>query len=320
MNRLSKQYYGLGTLITLSLFGSSQNADLDQAAHLIQTYENLLTVNRPQSEIMAINHAAGQHPVAVSDATYQIARQAIEVSRADFGFNALIGPLVKLWKIGFTDAQVPSPQQIHTRLALINPKDCSYNDQNREIYLHLPGMELDLGAIAKGYIADRVQDLWHAYGKISGSIDLGGNLMLMGPAPMHTDHCWNIGIQDPKAPRGQALASVHLPACSAVTSGIYERHLEVAGHSYHHILDPRTGYPCTNQLASVTFFSKKSIDGEIETARLFFAGGPLKNWGQSRSDLYGAVFVTKDHKLIVQKLKPEHIHLLNPHYHLQFSN
>lgn len=188
---------------------------------------------------MTINHAASQHPVAVSDATYQITRQAIKISRANFGFNALIGPLVKLWKIGFTDAQVPSSQQIQTRLALINPQDCSYNDQSREIYLHVPGMKLDLGAIAKGYIADRVQDLWHAYGKISGSIDLGGNLMLMGPAPMHMDNCWNIGIQDPKAPRGQALASVHLSACSAVTSGIYKRHLEVAEHSYHHILDPR---------------------------------------------------------------------------------
>ncbi|MCO6541158.1 MAG: FAD:protein FMN transferase [Lactobacillus sp.] len=319
MNRIQKSYYNLGTLINLTLFGNPNLQELEQSHNLIAHYEDLFTVNRSHSEVMQINQAAGQHPVVVSDAVYSLVKQAILLSQENFGFNALIGPLVKLWKIGFDDAQVPSESQISQCLQLINPWDCELDDDKLTVYLKKANMQLDLGAIAKGYIADRIQDYWQALGKLAGIIDLGGNLLLMGNSPLHDNQQWSIGIQSPQSQHRKSIAAIHWGPCSVVTSGIYERYLETANGSYHHILNPKTGKPLNNNLASVTIFSKHSIDGEIETGRLFFAGGPLVGWANKRSDIYGAVFVTKDKKIILQKLPQTAVTLLDDHYELTNS-
>lgn len=320
MNRIQKSYYGLGTIINLTLFGNPKIEDLEQTNKLIQNYEEMLTVNRLHSEVMEINQAAGLHEVTVSDATYSLIKQAVLLSREQFGFNVFIGPLVKLWRIGFDEARVPANDEINKRIKLTNPQNCLLDDENTSVFLTRQGMELDLGAIAKGYIADRIKDYWQAIGKRSGIIDLGGNLLLMGNSPLHQDEKWTIGIQNPDISAGNSIASVHFKACSAVTSGIYERRLEVKGKSYHHILDPKSGMPHDNNLASVTVFSKYSIDGEIETTRLFFAGSPQNNWGIDRTDLYGAVFVTKNKKIILQKLPHAAITLLDDQYELIYED
>ncbi|MFC6295883.1 FAD:protein FMN transferase [Lactiplantibacillus daoliensis] len=304
-------HYGLGTDIDLTLFGSDSQTYLDRACDLIDQYEDRLTVNRSQSEVMAINHAAGIQAMQVSPATYSLVKRAISLSQQHFGFNALIGPLVKLWRIGFTDAQVPTQAEIEARLRLVDPEQVSCDDQTFSVYLKRPGMELDLGGIAKGYIADRIQDYWEAFGQRAGMINLGGNLLMVGDSPLHPDHQWRVGIQNPLSPRGNAIASVKIGACSAVTSGIYERHLEVNGKSYHHILDSKTGYPRQNDLLSVTIFSKASIDGEIETTRLFFAGKPEADWGLERNDLYGAIFVTKEKQIQIVGLPNNSVTLLD---------
>ncbi|VDG20155.1 FAD:protein FMN transferase [Lactiplantibacillus mudanjiangensis] len=309
-------HYALGTDIDLTLFGSDTNDYLTQANQLIDQYEDRLTVNRLHSEVMAINHAAGQHPVQVSAATYSLVKQAILLSQQHFGFNALIGPLVKLWRIGFDDAQLPTQAEIDARLKLVDPFSVELDDQLFSVYLTQAGMELDLGGIAKGYIADRIQDYWEAFGQRAGMINLGGNLLMVGDSPLHDDHQWRVGIQNPLSPRGNAIASVKIGACSAVTSGIYERHFEINGQSYHHILDSKTGYPRQNDLLSVTIFSKKSIDGEIETTRLFFAGQPEDNWGIDRDDLYGAIFVTKEKKLEIVGLADATVTLLDPEFEI----
>lgn len=304
----------------MTLFGDAKASQLDASNRLVAYYENLLTVNREGSEVMAVNDAAGDHAVSVSDATYSLTKRAIQLSRQNFGFNATIGPLVKLWKIGFTDAHVPTDSQIHDRLALIDPLQADFKDADLSIFLKRAGMELDLGGIAKGYIADRIADYWRAYGKRAGMIDLGGNLLLVGDSPAHLDGKWRVGVQAPSSERGKAILSVKIGPCSAVTSGIYERHLEANGKSYHHILDPQTGYPRQNNLAGVTIFSKASIDGEIETARLFFAGQPVPGWAADRSDLYGAVFVTKDKRVTVVGLKDADVTVLDPSYQVTYAD
>ncbi|WP_282708425.1 FAD:protein FMN transferase [Ligilactobacillus sp. Marseille-Q7487] len=313
--RLTKTYRALGTTINLTLFGTAYESQLDKAFELIQFYEDLLTVNRTNSEVMAINQAAGKHPVQVSYPTFNLIQKAWQVSCQNRGFNAAIGPLVKLWKIGFAGAKLPKKADIEAKLQLIDAQKIQINPTNLSVYLPLKGMELDLGGIAKGYIADRIQDLWRAYDLHNGIIDLGGDLLLMGSQPIHPDQLWRIGIQDPNNTRGQAIAAVKMPPCSIVTSGIYERRFEYNGHSYHHILDSLSGYPKENDLASVTVFSKYSLDGEIETTNLFFAGHPQTNW--TNADLYGAVFVTKDQKIWLSGFKPSDLKILNPAFEIQ---
>lgn len=315
---ISKVYHGLGTTITLTAFGSASPRDLDDAHALIEHYEDILTVNREYSEIMAVNNAAGQHPVQVSAASYRLTKKAIEVSLENSGFDALIGPVVKLWHIGFDDAHVPSQAEIDERLKLIDPRDVELNDDDLTIFLKKSGMELDLGAIAKGYIADRVRDLWRSRDIRAGIIDLGGNILMHGTPPQHRDNLWRIGVQDPSAKRGQSILAVAVPECSAVTSGVYERHLQQNGHDYHHIIDPQTGKPRQTQLAGVTVFSGKSITGEIETGRLFFAGQPIKNWVKDHPDVMGAVFVEKNKHVQVVGLQPSLVRVLDPSYQVEF--
>ena len=287
------QHHALGTSITLQIFGARDKNVINDSFNLIDHYEDLLTVNRDESEVMDVNHAAGKHPVQVSSGTYDLIKLAVEKSRENFGFNALIGPVVKLWAIGFKGAHVPTDDQIKERMKLIDPCSVDLNDADQTVYLKKPGMELDLGGIAKGWIADRIKDFWMAYGVHAGIINLGGNILLVGDSPKRTSGQWSVGVQDPKEPRGNNIASVMVPECSAVTSGTYERYLVVDGHKYHHLIDPRTGYPVETDLAGVTTFTKYSVEAEIECKRLFFAGKPLAGWHDD-PDRIGAVFVYND--------------------------
>lgn len=314
----TQQGHALGTNITLTIYGAHDSQVLEASFDLINYYEDLFTVNRPDSEVMAINKQAGLAPVQVSTPVYNLVKLAVMESRQNFGFNTAIGPLVKLWKIGFDDAKVPSPGEIAAKKVLINPHAIQLDDLNQTVFLTQKGMELDLGAIAKGYIADRIQDLWLAHGITAGIINLGGNLLMVGNPPHRSDGLWRIGVQDPFAQRGQNIATVALGPCSAVTSGIYERHLETNdGHSYHHILDPQTGYPHENDLAGVTVFTKKSVIAEIETTRLFFTNADLTAWKQRKRDVYGAIFVTKDRKIRALGFKPEDIYIVDPSYQFE---
>lgn len=286
-------HHALGTSITLQIFGAQDRKLLQKSFDLIDHYEDLLTVNRDESEVMDINHAAGDYPVQVSSAVYSLVKLAVEKSRENFGFNALIGPVVKLWHIGFKGTRVPRDEEIKDKIILTNPFKVVLNDQDQTVFLKMKGMELDLGGIAKGWIADRIRDLWLAYGVEAGIINLGGNILLVGDSPKRVNGQWMIGIQDPKEPRGDNIASVMVPQCSAVTSGTYERYLVVDGHKYHHLIDPRTGYPVKTDLAGVTTFTRYSVEAEIECKRLFFAGHPMKGWHDA-PDRIGAVFVYND--------------------------
>lgn len=284
-----KSFYALGTQVNLTTFGTKSDLAVNKAADLIKYFEDLLTVNRDNSEVMDVNHHAGKDFVQVSPSTYNLIKEAVIYSRDNFGFDVAIGPLVKLWKIGFSGANKPSDQAIKEKMRLIDPNEIKLDDADQAVFLKDPNMELDLGGIAKGYIADRVRDLWRSLGVNSGIIDLGGNLLLVGDS-LHTDKKWIIGVQNPFDKRGVPLGSVKLPACSAVTTGIYERFLVVNGKKYHHVIDPRTGYPLQTDLASVTVFTRDSIVGEIEAKRLFFSG----NLKTDFSNIYGAVFVYQD--------------------------
>lgn len=291
------EHHALGTSITLQTFGTTDDYVIRKSFDLIDHYEDLLTVNRDVSEVMDVNHAAGKHAAQVSGGTYSLIKLAVEESRKNYGFNALIGPVVKLWHIGFKGAHVPSEAAIKEKMKLIDPNNVELNDKDQTVFLTKEGMELDLGGIAKGWIADRIRDLWLACGINAGIINLGGNVLLVGDSPKRPNGQWTIGVQDPKEPRGDNIASVMVPQCSAVTSGTYERYLVVDGKKYHHLIDPRTGYPVKTKLAGVTTFTKKSVEAELECKRLFFAGKPIEKW-HDNPDCLGAVFVYNDERVV----------------------
>lgn len=316
---LHKQYYGLGTAINLTVAEPATEADLTAGYQLIQHYEDLLTVNRDQSEVMSINHAAGDHAVGVSPITYQLIKKAVAVSAMHLGFNVAIGPLVKLWAIGFDGANLPKDTDIQERLQLIDPANIELNDERQTVFLTKKGMELDLGAIAKGYIADAIKTLWLTRGVKTGIIDLGGNILLVGPST-HDDLKWRVGIQSPDEKRDVPAGVLNTVEKSLVTSGIYERFLVINGQEYHHMFDSHTGYPIKNDLASVTIVSNQSIDGDIWTTQAFYQGiekGPALIEAQPSLE---AVFVTRNHEVAVTSGITDTFRLVDSEYHMINTN
>lgn len=157
------------------------------------------------------------------------------------------------------------------------------------------GMGLDLGAIAKGYIADRIKDYLLEQGVKSATINLGGNVLCVGEKPEGTP--FKIGIQKPFSDRSETIAVMNISDKSVVSSGIYERYFEKDGKIYHHILNPATGYPYDNHLVSVTIISDKSVDGDGLSTSCFALG--LDKGMELINSLpdVQAVFITDDYEL-----------------------
>lgn len=178
----------MGSPILLKLC-SHDEAMASRVFQLIKRYEDLLTVNRAESQVMDINHAAGRHPVTVSRPVFQLIQCAKAASMVrDSAFNLAIGPLVKLWRIGFHGHSVPDAAEIRARLALTRPQEVILDEVTCSVFLQQPGMELDLGAIAKGYIADRVRDYLRQQQVEKALINLGGNVHTLGE--------WAIGLKN----------------------------------------------------------------------------------------------------------------------------
>ena len=285
----------MGSPILLKLFDHNEGL-ASRVFRLIKQQENIFTVNRHDSYVMAINHAAGSHAVVVSAPVFDLIRCAKAVSQLpESSFNFTIGPLVKRWKIGFSGHSVPDASDLQALLALTDPDDVILDEHSRSVFLQKAGMEIDLGAIAKGYIADVVRDYLHQEKVTDALINLGGNVQTLGAG---AEGAWAIGLKKPFSTPDALIGVINVKGKSVVTSGIYERYFESEGQRYHHILDPKTGYPLDNELLSVTVISDDSIDGDIYTTLLYGMGvekslACLKNIPQIE-----AIFVTKDQQVI----------------------
>lgn len=266
----SRVFHMMGTVIEVTVAHTNAFEIIGNVEKMLTMYERRFSANDPESELSQVNQAAGIRPVSVHPDLFELAQMGKEHSCASGSLlNIAIGPLVQSWRIGFSDARIPDNQEILKLLEMTEPENIILDPEAQTIYLTKPGMKIDLGALAKGYIADRVIDYLREEAVTSGLINLGGNLVVIGPAPRRKDGIWRIGIQNPTKTRGDSQVILKVSNQSVVTSGIYERHLEKDNQSYHHILNPETGYPVETNLASLTIVSDQSVDGEIWTTRLF---------------------------------------------------
>ena len=290
----------MGTTVSLKLFVENLTA-VSAVFNAIEQLEAQLTVNRYHSEVMGINHAAGKQPVAVSKLVFDLISQAKAASLLpDSKFNLAIGPLVKLWKIGFNGRSIPEKDEIARRLTLTNPNHIDLNRTNQTVYLAKAGMEIDLGAIAKGYIADIIKLLLAQYNIFQAIINCGGNVLTIGYSPITADRQWHIGLKRPFAEANNLLGIIHVEDKSVVTSGIYERYFIFNDQLYHHILDPHTGYPLNNELHSVSIISDNSLTGDIYST-IFYGLGIRQGLSElKKKQNIGVIFVTRDKKIIIQ--------------------
>lgn len=304
----------MGSPILLKLFEHNE-ALAGRVFRLIKQQEVLLTVNRAHSEVMAVNHAAGDCPVAVSQPVFDLITQALAVSLLPGSlFNFTIGPLVKRWKIGFQGNSVPPADELQALLPLLNPEHVLLDPQTRSVFLQKSGMEIDLGAIAKGYIADLVRDYLRQEGVDKALINLGGNVQTVGSPSDGAG--WGIGLKKPFAAADALIGVINVSDKSVVTSGIYERYFELEGRRYHHILNPDTGYPLDNELLSVTVISHDSIEGDICTTLLYGMGVEKGLAYLATRPRIEALFVTRDWQVICSSQRQFSFTLLDTSFRL----
>ncbi|ACZ75465.1 ApbE family lipoprotein [Dickeya parazeae Ech586] len=281
----------------------------------IKQLEDVLTVNRDNSEVMAINQVAGKHPVVVSPWLFNLITRARDVSLLEGScFNVTIGPVVKRWKIGFQGHCVPPADELRALLALTDPRHVILNAKERSVWLEKAGMEIDLGAIAKGYIADVIRQFLYQHHVYHALINLGGNVLAIGRPQSAHQAAWSVGLQKPFGDNGELIGMIHVANKSVVTSGIYERYFECDGRVYHHILDPKTGYPLDNELLSVTIISDASIDGDIDTTLIYGLGVEKGLAYLSRLPHIEAILVTKDRRVMLSSQRQYDFTLLDAEY------
>ncbi|MCS3430324.1 FAD:protein FMN transferase [Klebsiella sp. BIGb0407] len=259
----------MGTKIRLYFKGHQAERWLAEAGCMLKHYEQVFSANSDLSQLSDLKKTAMHAPVAVDSDLYELIKTGREHSLEPNSFlNIAIGPLIKLWRIGFQEARVPGEAEIGRVLGRLDPASILLDDGRQSVFFARNGMEIDLGAIAKGYFSDKVMDFFKGKDPVSAMIDIGGNLLVYGNSPKQNPN-WDVGIQNPFLPRGHCIASVKIRNQSVVTSGIYERTFEHNGNQYHHIFDSHTGYPVDNNVASLTIIADKSLDCDIYTTRLF---------------------------------------------------
>lgn len=297
MNEYKKIIYLMGTKISLYIKANAAEKLAEKAEDMLIHYEQVFSANSDNSQLAMLKKEASFAPQKVDEELYELIKIGKEHSLCENTYlNIAIGPLIKLWKIGFEGAHVPEKEAIAQVLDLLKPENIQLDDEKKTVYFLKKGIEIDLGAIAKGYFADKVMELFKENGAVSAMVDMGGNVLVFGEsASIGGD--WNVGIQNPFLPRGNAVALVKIKNQSVVTSGIYERVFEKDGSKYHHIFDSKTGYPIESNIASLTIIADKSLDCDIYTTKLFGldAASIIRKVNSIKG--MGAVVITVDGKL-----------------------
>lgn len=297
-NVLTRCSYALGTIIRLSAFGENGTFAIDEAILMINDIDDKMSAFKDNSDISRINDNSGSNFQLVSADTYFILKKAIEYCKLTKGaFDPTIRPLVNLWNRGMEQEQLPDVDSIKEKLSLVNYNDILFDENSRNIKLKNIGQQIDLGGIAKGFAADKVRDIFIRHNIKHALIDLGGNIYVLGSKPNNT--FWNIGIQNPYKPRGQYLGVLKVKNKSIVTSGNYEKYFLKDGKRYHHIIDPKTGFPSESRIISATIISDNSIDGDGLSTGIYILGVEKSLELIETLENIDAILVTNDNKVFL---------------------
>lgn len=281
------------TVISVEIWGSSDESILNKCKELCTYYEQLFSRTIETSDISRINAAKGT-PVEVDPETAALIKKGIYYGELSEGtFDISIAPLSILWDINQNTGTLPPQAAIDEAKSHVNHKNILV--EGTIVTLTDPNASIDLGGIAKGYIADKLKEYLLGEGIEHGLINLGGNLITIGTKPNGSN--FHIGIQKPFDEQNAAITTVDVHNQSVVSSGTYERYFEMDNKIYHHLLNPATGYPYENNLLQVTIISDQSVDGDALSTACFGLGLEKGSALIERLDGVRAIFVTDDYEL-----------------------
>lgn len=264
---VSRSVLLLDTVCTVTLYEPADETLLEQALTLCAEYESLFSRTAEGSDIWRVNAAAGA-PVEVDARTAALIQLGLDYGALSGGlFDISIGRLSSLWNFGEASAPPPAAA-IAAALATVDYSKIRL--EGNVVTMEDPAAMLDLGGIAKGYIADELAAFLRGHGVRSALIDLGGNIMTVGAKADGSP--WYIGVELPFSDRHALVGVLAAGEGSVVTSGVYERQFMADGVLYHHVLDPRTGYPAKTDAAGVTVVTQSSAAGDALATILLLLG------------------------------------------------
>ena len=255
----------LDTFVTVTLYDGNEE-QAQGVLELCRDYEKVFSRTDPDSELYRLNH---REISQVSDDLAEVIALGLDYAQLTGGaFDITTGSITSLWDFASNNPQVPDPTSVTEGLNHVGWEKVTLTGNT--VTFSDPETTIDLGGIAKGYIADRMAEYLRGEGVTSAIIDLGGNLYCLGTKP--DGQPFQVGIQYPYEDRQTVIGSLPASDLSVVTSGVYERCFTVDGKLYHHILDTATGYPVENDLLSVTIISAASVDGDALSTACFALG------------------------------------------------
>lgn len=292
------QFFSMDTLMSVRVYDGGGTDAVQAARQAITQLDSLLSRTDPDSAVSTLNaHAGDGTPVELDPQVTGLLAFSKSVSQLlPSYFDITIAPVMDAWGFTTEERHVPTQEALTSAMALVDSSRLLVDANTSTAQLELEGMEVDLGAVAKGFAAQQADAALREQGVTSALLDLGGNVTVLGCKP--DGSAWQVAVKDPQNP-DQALCVLSLEDETASTSGGYERYFEENGVQYHHIIDPETGYPADSGLLSVTVVSSNHMLADALSTALFVAGPEkaLEFW-QNRDD-FELVLCTQDQQVII---------------------
>lgn len=283
----------LDTVISIQIYDSHDEELVKHCQEMCEEYEAKFSRTIETSEIAQIN-AAGGAPVEVSKDTITLIKKGIYYcDMSDGAFDITIGAVTSLWDFKADEPAPPAPEALAEAVKHVNYRKILIDGNT--VRLLDPAARLDLGAVAKGYIADRIKEYLWDEGVRHALINLGGNVLAIGSKPNGSP--FNIGVQKPFHEGGDPITSVRINNKSVVTSGTYQRCFEKDDILYHHILNTSSGNPCNNGLNSVTIITDSSLTADALSTTCFLLGPEKGMKLVNQLDNVDAIFINTDNEL-----------------------
>lgn len=268
-----RAHYVMGTIFEISAYGENPEttaAAIEEAFAVIREADHVMSSYRKDSDLMVLNARAASGFVPIRPDLFEVIRAAVMYAElTDGAFDITVGPLMRAWGFFQARGRIPSPPERSVLRAIVGSRHIQLDATRRAVRFDVPGVEIDLGGIAKGWAVDRAADVLRARGIQSALIDAGtSSLYAVGAPP--GEEAWPVGLRDPlRADRVAAV--VGLKDMSLSTSGGYERYVRVRGKRYSHIMNPKTGWPVADML-STTVVAPTAMESDALSTAVFVMG------------------------------------------------
>lgn len=268
--------YKLNTYVSIDAYTTGGHSSkelnniLEEALSLCDKYELMFSRTNPQSTLYKVN--SKEITNIPSELGYLIKTGLSYCEISEGAFDITIGSVSSLWDFSGLSDEVPDSKDIENTLKYVDYTKVDLSENNDGSYnISMPdGMMLDLGAIAKGYIADKIKEFLLSKNIENAIINLGGNVLCVGQKKENVN--FNIALKKPFGEASQILTTLSINDKSVVSSGTYERYFSKDDVLYHHILNPKTGYPYNNDIDGVTIISDSSLIGDCLSTVCFVLG------------------------------------------------